>query len=477
MNRHEEASDRPADGSHDENPYRAGLASVETSGGYRTVPEDTAGMPSGVPYIIGNEAAERFSYYGMRSILVIYMTQYLVDRGGNSAYMTEAQARAWYSVFEAGVYAFPVLGALLADGLLGKYRTILWVSLIYCLGHLALAVDDTRVGLAVGLTLIAIGSGGIKPCVSANVGDQFGPRNKHLLEKVYGWFYFSINVGAAISTFMIPLLRKNFGPQVAFAVPGVLMLLATIIFWMGRRRFVHVPPAGLDFLRELRDPESLRFLLRLGVVYLLVGMFWSLYNQSGSAWVLQTVKMNRNTFGYTWEPDQIHFVNPILILLYIPLFTYVVYPALNRVYRLTALRKMGIGFVLTAAAFAISAWIEHMIADGLKPHVYWQILAYLILTAGEVMVSITGLEFSYSQAPASMKSVVMAMWLLAVAAGSIFTAIVNFVIQNEDKSTKLPGPSYYWFFTITMLVTAVIFVFVATRFHGHPRVEAANSAE
>jgi proton-dependent oligopeptide transporter, POT family len=140
---------------------------------YRTAPVKTTGMPPGVPYIIGNEAAERFSYYGMRTILVVFMTRHLMDRSGELAPMSDEQAKYWYHQFMSAVYFFPILGALLADIFLGKYRTIIGLSIVYCLGHLALALDETRVGLAVGLTLIAIGSGGIKPCVTAHVGDQF----------------------------------------------------------------------------------------------------------------------------------------------------------------------------------------------------------------------------------------------------------------------------------------------------------------
>ena len=214
-------------------------------------------MPPGVPYIVANEAAERFSYYGMRGILVVFMTKYLMGRDGSLDVMGKADAMEYYHWFLSAVYFFPVLGALLSDVWLGKYRTILYVSLIYCLGHLALSLDETRLGLAVGLTLIAIGSGGIKPCVSANVGDQFGQSNQHLLEKVFGWFYFSINAGSMFSTLLIPWLLTHKGPHVAFAIPGVLMFVATLCFWLGRHKFVHIPPAGWGAVQEALSPEGL----------------------------------------------------------------------------------------------------------------------------------------------------------------------------------------------------------------------------
>src|ERR1700733_11675272 len=233
---------------------------------YRTSPDrNFSGMPPGVPYIVGNEAAERFSFYGMRSILTVFMTSYLMSAGGKLAVMNDTEATAWFHEFVFGVYFLPILGAIISDGLLGKYRTILSLSVVYCLGHLALEINETRLGLFIGLLLIATGSGGIKPCVSAHVGDQFGARNRHLLARAYGWFYLSINLGSSVSTSLCPILLndKRFGSHYAFGLPGVLMLVATIVFWMGRKKFVHIPRGGLGFARELLSGEGLSAIGRL----------------------------------------------------------------------------------------------------------------------------------------------------------------------------------------------------------------------
>ena len=155
---------------------------------YRSAPVDSEEMPKGIPYIVTNEAAERFSFYGMKGILVVFMTKHMLDATGEPDFLGEAKAREWYHSFTSAVYFFPILGALISDALFGKYRTILALSIVYCAGHFCLAVDDTRTGLFWGLALIAIGSGGIKPCVSAHVGDQFGRMNSHLIEKVFSWY-------------------------------------------------------------------------------------------------------------------------------------------------------------------------------------------------------------------------------------------------------------------------------------------------
>jgi len=427
----------------------------------RTTAVQTTGMPPGIPYIVGNEAAERFSFYGMRAILVVFMVHYLRDRTGKLAPMSDNDADTWYHVFLASNYFFPIFGAFLSDGFWGKYRTIFWLSIVYCLGHFALSLDDTRLGLSLGLTLIAIGSGGIKPCVSANVGDQFSSANQHLISKAFGWFYFSINAGSTVSILLIPWLLEHFGSKVAFAVPGILMAIATIVFWLGRRKFVHVPPAGRAFFRETFSVEGLATLGKLAIIYVFVAVFWSLWDQSGGEWVVQAEKMNLKFMGITWLPSQIQAVNAVMILAFIPLFQYVIYPLIDRVFPLTLLRKMGIGLVVTGASFVISAWIETQIKAGLTPSIGWQLPAYALLTAGEIMVSISSLEFSYTQAPKSMKSVVMAIYLWSISAGNLFTALVHVFIKNADGTLMLSGASYYLFFAALSAAAGVVFAFVA----------------
>jgi POT family proton-dependent oligopeptide transporter len=445
-------------------------------GQYRELPQDTAGMPSGVPFIVGNELAERFSYYGMRTILIVFMTHYVKNAAGQVEAMGPEQAKAWYHTFAAGAYFFPLLGAILSDVWLGKYPTIVWLSLVYCLGHLALALNETRIGLVIGLSLIALGSGGIKPCVSAHVGDQFGQRNHNLLERVFSWFYFSINFGSFFSTLLTPWLLEHSGPRVAFGVPGVLMVLATLTFWLGRKHFAHIPPAGSSWLREITSKQGRTLVGKLFGLVLFISVFWSLYDQNSSAWVLQAERMDRHFLGVEWLPSQVQAINPILVLLLIPLTSYIVYPAVSRVFLLTSLRKITIGFFLTAATFVISAFIEMRLAAGVQMNIAWQLVAYAVLTLAEVMVYGTGLEFFYSQAPNRMKSFVMGLFLFAISIGNGFTALVNVFIQNPDGSTRLSGAAYYLFFAALMVLASFGFIAFASRYREHRHVQGVDDA-
>ena len=141
--------------------------------------------------------------------------------------------------------------------------------------------------LLAGLGLIAIGAGGIKPCVSAHVGDQFGKNNQHLITKIFNLFYLSINFGAVISNLAIPVILKWLGPHWAFGIPGVLMAIATLAFWMGSHKFVHIPPHGNDFNRELFSRDGLTAIGKLIPLFLFVAVFWCLFDQTANTLVLK----------------------------------------------------------------------------------------------------------------------------------------------------------------------------------------------
>lgn len=394
-------------------------------------------MPQGIPYIIGNEAAERFSYYGMKAILTVFMTQYLL--------MSEGTAITWVHTFGMAVYFLPLAGAFLADVFLGKYKTIIGLSIIYCVGHLVLALFESQNGLAMGLTLIAVGSGGIKPNVASHMGDQFTTRNSHLLDKAFGFFYLAINVGAFVSALLTPWLLEKYGPQVAFGVPGALMLLATWVFWLGRKQYITIEPNTKEYVKQVFTVATAKILLRLSIIFFLfVSVFWSLFDQTMSTWVLQASRslmdktITLGTLSFEVLPSQVQAVNAFFILTLTPFFAFVGYPLINKVFKLTSLRKIGIGLFITSLSFVVSGWIDMQMEAGQTVHIAWQGLAYFFITMGEVMVSITALEFAYTQSPPAIKSLVMAMFYLSVTLGNGITIVVNQFILSpiEVKSIE-----------------------------------------
>jgi POT family proton-dependent oligopeptide transporter len=460
-----------------------------------------SGFPRSVPYIIGNEAAERFSFYGMRSILVTFLVAQFYNPTGNKALTTIAEAHANESThfFVTLAYALPFVGGLVADWFTGKYKIILYLSMVYCLGHLFLSMFDSSLsGFSAGLVLVAIGAGGIKSCVSANVGDQFDATNQDMLSKVYGWFYFSINAGSMVSTILIPWTYQNYGAKLAFGIPGILMALATIIFFSGRKQYVRVPPKGidrdnfvfitvyalthlskrkkgqsiLDIAKENHDPEKvegIKAVYRVITVFFFAFAFWAVWDQCLSEWVLQAAKMNLTiNLGFTkfdLIAGQVSTVNTIFLLLFIPLFNYWIYPFFDKIgLKTTPLRRLGVGLVLTALSFVVIALIQTNIDHGGHPSIWWQILAYMVLSAAEVLVSITGLEYAYTHSPISMKSTMNGIWFLVVSAGNLFTGAINDNMAHHGFFEKrLIGANYEWFFISVICVFIVVFLFVSPR--------------
>ena len=511
-------------------------------------------MPSAIPYIIGNEAAERFNYYGLRAILTTFMVgQFFAAKYQGMEGATQKAAAAANGAthdFVAMSYLLPLFGGMLSDWFWGKYKTILYLSMVYVLGNVLLAVSvNNELMFTSALMLIAMGAGGIKPCVSANVGDQFDETNSHLISKAFDAFYFSINAGSFFSILMIPYLNKHYGPAVAFGVPAIAMAIAIGFFYAGRDRYVKVPPKGDDnkkvifltaFLTLLASYiywdkiqhagtgpvifcwlfliiivafifkkqwfakpgnfiginlyaathggfegaakefgtetiEGVKSVWRIFSVFIFIPVFWALWDQNQSEWVLQAQKMDLNFAGVKWEAEQISAVNAILILAFIPLFSFGIYPGLQKIgIKVTPLRKFGAGLAVTALSFVIIALIQEKIDAGQTPNIVWQLLAYTILTAGEIMVSITGLEYAYTQSPPSMKSTIMGCYLLMVTLGNVLVSMIQKNIENGGFFAQFQGASFFWLFTGICAATAVIFMFVSPRIKEKSYIGGAN---
>ncbi|XP_009080717.1 PREDICTED: solute carrier family 15 member 1 [Acanthisitta chloris] len=580
------------------------------------------GFPVSIFFIVINEFCERFSYYGMKAVLVLYFKYFL--------HWEDNFSTAIYHSFVALCYLTPILGAIIADSWLGKFKTIFALSIVYTIGQAVLAVgsisdltdqdkngtpDNIALHIAlsvIGLVLIALGTGGIKPCVSAFGGDQFDDDQEQQRSTFFSLFYLSINAGSLISTLVTPSLKasecgihsKQRCYPLAFGVPAVLMAVALVVFISGSRMYKKVQPQGnimlevskcigfaiknrfvhrsnkfpkrehwLDWASEKYDKQliaQIKMVLKVLFLYIPLPMFWALFDQQGSRWTLQATAMNGD-FGVQIQPEQMQTVNPILIVIMVPVVNYLVYPLLQKCnIDFTPLKKITVGMFLASLAFVAAALVQVQIDTGYmtfeasqlqslsisyggekrtetfnktpgerftlriknnikdvmlvqlmddvesKPpdgnnlispyvikvssplissctiaskefgfggaytisvdactkdfhlnvtyfediapstvHMAWQIPQYFLLTCGEVVFSVTGLEFSYSQAPSNMKSVLQAGWLLTVAVGNIIVLIVAGA-SKIDKQVSTRS-----MFAALLMAVCVIFAVMA----------------
>ncbi|KAF1600211.1 Solute carrier family 15 member 1, partial [Eudyptes chrysolophus] len=369
------------------------------------------GYPLSIFFIIINEFCERFSYYGMRAVLVLYFKYFLQ--------WDDNLSTAIYHTFVALCYLTPILGALIADSWLGKFKTIVSLSIVYTIGQAVMSVssindltdhnrdgspDNVSVHIALsmtGLILIALGTGGIKPCVSAFGGDQFEDDQEKQRTRFFSIFYLSINAGSLLSTIITPILRaqecgihsKQRCYPLAFGVPAALMAVALVVFIVGSRMYKKVQPQGnimtqvakcigfaiknrfrhrskefpkrehwLDWASEKYDKRLIaqtKMVLKVLFLYIPLPMFWALFDQQGSRWTLQATTMDGNFGAIQIQPDQMQTVNPILIILMVPVVDGLVYPLIKKCkINFTPLRKITVGMFLASLAFVAAALVQ-----------------------------------------------------------------------------------------------------------------------
>jgi proton-dependent oligopeptide transporter, POT family len=532
--------------------------------------------------ILVTETAERFAYYGFRAVLVLYFLHELN--------FSETTAIALYGYHSSVCNFTPLFGAYLADTYLGRYHTILIFAFVYVVGLAVLASaaatnggPTKRVVSFMGLFLVGLGTGGIKPCVSAFGADQIsllapinvhkdsddsafehlsrknsdvlddaaglhttsGDANapdplhvtEHKVRTFFNYFYFCINVGAVASIAVVPLLRSRYGFGWAFGLPCLCMLAALGIFVSQRRSYVYQPvvvsssnasngnvtttvritlwmlrrnlgsrlwirrpcpciepmrapvflstseTANVVQLHDANGGETYNIerpdenlqqqmddaaqLVRVLPILAMFPIYWCLYDQQGSVWTIQATRMDL-PFGI--QAEQLNMVNPVQIMLLIPLFDRVIYPFLEkRSWNTSPLRRMSWGMLLTAVAFSISGLVESAIqrneVGGLpKVNVAYQLPQITILAVGEILLSVTGLEFTYSTAPVRLKAFVAALFLSTSAVGDGLAGVLySTVFANMNRASVMHVCA------ALMLGNLVMFVFVAKGYEKNER--------
>uniref|UniRef100_A0A3B4FUN3 Solute carrier family 15 member 1-like n=1 Tax=Pundamilia nyererei TaxID=303518 RepID=A0A3B4FUN3_9CICH len=440
------------------------------------------GYPLSIFFIVVNEFCERFSYYGMRAVLVLYFKYFLQ--------WDEDLATSIYHTFVALCYLTPILGAIVADSWLGKFKTIVYLSIVYTIGQVAMAVsavhditDSNRDGTPdnmtfhvalsmVGLFLIALGTGGIKPCVAAFGGDQFSEHQDKQRRTFFSVFYLCINGGSLLSTIITPILRGQecgiYSQQkcysLAFGVPAALMVVALVVFIVGSGMYYKAEPEGnimldvckcigfainnryrhrsnqyprrqhwMDWAEEKYDKlliAQIKMVLKVLFLYIPLPMFWTLFDQKGSRWTLQATTMNGYFGKLVIQPDQMQIFNPILILTLVPIMDSVIYPLIKKCgFNFTPLKRMTVGMFLAAMAFVCAALVQVEIDVSRKRYVFDKYFTFeterIIVSVGSPGMTQAIFLKRKSRQTLLIPSVISDEWLL--------------VSDNEFKDTFVNG--------------------------------------
>lgn len=434
------------------------------------------GHPKGLYLLFFTEMWERFSYYGMRAILILYLTKKLVEGGLG---MDSAQATLLYGYFTGLVYFTPLVGGWLADKYLGKRLAITIGGITMMIGQFVLFGMNNMTGLYLGLFLLIIGNGFFKPNISTLVGGLYDEGDDRR-DGAFSIFYMGINLGALIAPIVIGLLTDNifattnpdgsitYGYKYGFLAAGLGMLLGQVLFNLFAQKYLGdlgKKPIGKsnDNLAEhtksinpqtgeiLNDKQEKQ---RIGVIFILflfAVFFWAGFEQAGSSLSLYTDNfINRNFFGYEIPTAFFQSVNPLFIVTLAPLFSIFWTSKLGK--KLSTPLKMGIGMIILGIGFwfMLGAVAERN-ANGNpedvanKAALMWLIMTYFFHTIGELCLSPVGLSVVTKLSPPKLASVLMAVWMLSssvanfiggkiasvvetLGAGEVFTYISGFVI-------------------------------------------------
>lgn len=436
------------------------------------------GHPPGLYLLFFTEMWERFSYYGMRAILILYLTKKLVEGGLG---MDEQNATLLYGYFTGLVYFTPLIGGWLADKFLGKRLAITIGGITMMIGQFVLFGMNNMTGLYLGLFLLIIGNGFFKPNISTLVGGLYADGDDRR-DSAFSIFYMGINLGALIAPFIVGYFTDNlfattnsdgtisYGYRYGFLAAGIGMLLGQLVFNVFGQKYLgdlgKKPVGAIDQNSNteehlhsvnpvtgevLTKPQEKQRISVIFILFLFAVFFWAGFEQAGSSLSLYTDKfINRTVFGFEIPTSWFQSVNPIFIVTLAPLFAIFWSSKLGK--KLSTPVKMGVGMIILGIGFwfMLGAVAERNaqgdIADiANKAGMMWLIMTYLFHTIGELCLSPVGLSVVTKLSPPKLASILMAVWMLSssvanfiggfvasvvetLGAGEVFTYISGFVI-------------------------------------------------
>lgn len=434
------------------------------------------GHPPGLYLLFFTEMWERFSYYGMRAILILYLTKKFIEGGLG---MDESSAMLLYGYFTGLVYFTPLIGGWLADKYLGKRLAITIGGITMMLGQFTLFAMDSMTGLYIGLLLLIIGNGFFKPNISTLVGGLYKDGDDRR-DSAFSIFYMGINLGALIAPFVIGYFTDTlfktenadgtiaYGYRYGFLVAGIGMLLGQLVFNTLAQKYLgdlgKKPVANANNSNEplaiSTNPETGEVLdsakekQRITVILILFSFavfFWAGFEQAGSSLSLYTDKfIDRTVGGFEIPTSWFQSVNPIFIVTLAPLFAMFWNSKLGK--KLSTPVKMGVGMIILGLGFLFMLGaVGERAANGSTEDVHnkaalmWLVMTYLLHTIGELCLSPVGLSVVTKLSPPKLASILMAVWMLSssvanfiggylasvvktLGAGEVFTYIAIFVM-------------------------------------------------
>ena len=383
-----------------------------------------AGHPRGISTLFFTEMWERFSYYGMRAFLILYMTAPLTAGGLG---FSDERAASIYGTYTGSVWAAAILGGLVADRLLGQYRSVLVGGTVIALGHLSLAFKALPFFYA-GLALIVVGTGLLKPNVSTLVGSLYEPGDERR-DAGFSIFYMGINLGAFIGPLIAGWLAQRVDWHLGFAAAAVGMALGLTQYVLGKR---HLQPA-MDRLAArptgalaVGPPQPAGFsaaewkrMAAVVVFFLFAALFWGAYEQAGSTLTLFADRNTRlSVLGFSFPSSWFQSVQPTFVILLAPVFAWLWVRLGRQEPSSPAKFALGLLFVGLAFLLLVPAGALAQSGEGVKVSPWWLVASYFVQELGELCLSPVGLSVVTKLAPVRIVGLMMGVWFLSNALGN-----------------------------------------------------------
>jgi POT family proton-dependent oligopeptide transporter len=425
------------------------------------------GHPRGLSTLFFTEMWERFSYYGMRAFLILYMVA-PVAAGGLG--FTDARAASIYGTYTGSAWAASILGGLLADRLLGQYRTVLVGGIIIAAGHFTLAFKSLPSFYA-GLALIVMGTGCLKPNVSTLVGSLY-PRGDTRRDAGFSIFYMGINLGATLGPLIAGYLAQNVNWHIGFACAGVGMTFGLIQYVVGRDRLkagidrLGQPPAAAtaDTSAAQRtanagsgfSPNEWKRILAIVFFFAAAVVFWGAYEQAGSTLNLFADRYTRlEMFGFRFPSSWFQSVQPIFVIILAPVFGWLWVRLGRREPSVPAKFALGLLFMGLAFAILIPAGSLAQNGEGIRVSPWFLVWSYFVSELGELCVSPIGLSAVTKLAPLRIVGLMMGVWFLSNAFGNKLAG------WAAGFFSTVPLHTLFWDVTIVLIIASgAMFVLV-----------------
>jgi POT family proton-dependent oligopeptide transporter len=417
------------------------------------MPEAKARQPRGLAALFLTEMWERFSYYGMRALLVLYLVEGLK--------WTQSSASLLYGFYTGSVWLTPIVGGWIADRFLGAQKSLLIGGTIIAAGHFVLAVD-TMPTFYMGLTLVALGTGLFKPNVSACVGELYEPGDPRR-DPGFTIFYMGINLGALFGPLVTGWLRVNYGWRYGFAAAGVGMILSVVVLMATRKRLLG--EAGLYPSAQKRaaageapagplTKDEWERVIALAVVSFFIIFFWAAYEQAGNTMNLFAAQSTKLDLGWLKiVPEWFQSVDPVFVIALGPLFA-MLWTAMGRKgSEPSTTRKMALGLVIMGLGFAFMVGGAAQVKAGQLASPWWLVLAYTFHAAGELCCSPVGLSLVTKVAPVKIVSLMMGVWFLSNWGGNVVAGILGTFMN------RFHDPVTFWLILLTFPVGAGLILF------------------